>query len=115
MYISRESIKDYPYIGRFYKVDAPDTTVPLDQRTETETLVFESECDIQEVSKANNPVLIATFAVYLPYESDEPILLRRGMRFEGDMKGIDVSGEITNVVYSQLGGIVVYVKDYDAD
>lgn len=114
MYINR-NVTDYPYYGYFYKEDEPDLSLPLDQRKGGETLVYESECDIQEVSKANNPVLIATFSVFLPWAPGEPIPLRRGMRFQGDMLGVDISGEITNVVYSQLGGIVVYVKDYDAD
>ena len=37
------------------------------------------------------------------------------MSFHSSMNGIDISGEITNVVLSQLGGLVAYVKDYDAD
>ena len=115
MYIKRSAIKDYPYYGYFYEKCKPDLSLPLDQREQQERLVYESECDIQEVSKKQNPVLIATFSVFMPYNSDENIPIQRGMRFQGSMKGIDVSGEIINVVYSQLGGIVAYVKDYDTD
>lgn len=115
MYYRRNEVKDYPYYGYFYDMAQQDLRVPLDQRSIDEALVYESECDIQEVSKANNPVLIATFSVYLPFDVNKTIPIRRGMAFKGDMNGIDVSGEITNVVLSQLGGLVVYVKDYDSD
>ena len=115
MYTSRRRIKDYPYFGQFFDRKTPDYTVPLDQRRQEEVLIYESECDIQEVSKANNPLLIATFSVFLPWDVDKDIPILRGMSFKGSMNGIDVSGEITNVVLSQLGGLVVYVKDYDSD
>ena len=115
MYYRRNTVTDFPYYGYFYDRVEPDYSVPLDQRSINETLVYESVCDIQEVSKANNPVLIATFSVYLPFSLNEENPIRRGMSFQGDMNGIDISGEITNVVLSQLGGLVVYVKDYDTD
>lgn len=115
MYYVDRHVIDYPYYGYFYQRDPEDTSKPLDQREQTETLVFETECDIQEVSKAANPVLIATFSVFFPFDSEDDIPIRRGMKFQGSMKGIDISGMVTNVVYSQLKGVVCYCKDYDAD
>lgn len=115
MRTNRGKFREFPYEGSFYKMNEPDYTVPLDQRVETETLVLTTKCDIQEVSKAANPVLIASFSVFFPWDVDVEIPLRRGMRFQGNMDGIDVSGMVTNVVLSQIGGIVAYVKDYDAD
>lgn len=108
-------IEEYPYFGRFYNLSDPDYSVPLDQREACEELVYETECDIQEVSKANNPVLIATFSVFMPFDVGGSVKIRRGMRFESDMNGVIINGEITNVVVSRIGGIVAYVKDYDAN
>lgn len=106
---------DYPYNGKFFEQCDPDLSVPLDQRIQQEVLVYETECDIQEVSKAANPVLIATFSIFMPFDIDEQIPIHRGMRFEGDMNGISISGLVTNVVLSQRGGLVAYCKDYDVD
>lgn len=92
----------------------PDMSLPLDQRVYGDVLVYETECDIQEVSKAANPVLIATFSVFMPFDERETVPIHRGMKFVGSMGGIDVTGMVTNVVLSQVGGLVAYVKDYDA-
>ena len=113
-HIRRRRVVDYPYRGQFFEKAEPDYTLPLDQRDYTDTLVWDTICDIQEVSKAANPVLIATFSVFMPFDLEDDIPIRRGMRFEGKMGNIDVSGMVTNVVLSQLGGLVAYVKDYDA-
>lgn len=113
-YTKRNRVVDYPYRGQFFEIADPDLTKPLDQRTVDPVLVYETECDIQEVSKAANPVLIATFSVFMPFDHTKEVPIRRGLKFEGSMGGIDVSGEVTNVVLSQVDGIVAYVKDYDA-
>ncbi|MBO7684819.1 MAG: hypothetical protein J6Y20_04630 [Lachnospiraceae bacterium] len=113
-HVSRRRVVDYPYFGQFFEKAEPDLTVPLDQREIVERLVWETKCDIQEVSKAANPVLIATFSVFMPFDPNEDIPIRRGMSFSGKMGNIDVSGMVTNVVLSQVGGLVAYVKDYDA-
>lgn len=114
MYKARRQVVDYPYYGYFYDMAQPDLSVPLDQREIGEVLVFESECDIQEVSKAANPVLIATFSIFMPFDIDQPIPIRSGMSFKSDMNGIHITGMITNVVLSQVGGLVAYVKDYES-
>lgn len=110
----RRRVIDYPYFGQFFEKAEPDYSLPLDQREYGDRLVYETVCDIQEVSKAANPVLIATFSVFMPFDERDEVPLRRGMRFQGSMGGVDVSGMVTNVVLSQVGGIVAYVKDYDA-
>lgn len=106
---------DYPYKGAFYKLAKQDMSLPLDQRDIDSELVWETVCDIQEVSKAANPVLIATFSVFMPFCPNCEIPIQRGMEFRGRMGNIDVSGMVTNVVLSQVGGLVAYVKDYDTD
>lgn len=113
-YLNRK-IVPYPYKGQFFRDGAEDTSLPLDERDMNDVLVYETICDIQEVSKANNPVLIATFSIFFPIDIKKEILVRRGMRFHGNMNGIDINGLVTNVIVSRLGGAVAYVKDYDAD
>lgn len=107
------NIDHYPFVGSFYRVVKGDKSVPLHERKGYEELVLETECDIQEVSKAANPTLIATFSIYFPHDSKTEIPVKRGMKFSGSMYGIDVTGLVTNVVGSELGGVVAYVKDYD--
>lgn len=113
-HVSRRKVIDYPYFGQFFEKAEPDYSLPLDKRVYPETLVYETICDIQEVSKAANPVLIATFSVFMPFDPEQQVPLHRGMSFKGSMGGVDVSGMVTNVVLSQVGGLVAYVKDYDA-
>lgn len=114
-YKAIRKVKDFPYCGAFYRQKAEDLTVPLDQRDIESELVWRTCCDIQEVSKAANPALIATFSVFMPFNPEDPIPIQRGMEFRGSMGNIDVSGMVTNVILSQVGGLVAYVKDYDSD
>lgn len=113
-YTRRYKVNPYPYRGAFYS-ETMDYSVPLDQREMGKTLLYETECDIQEVSKAANPTLIATFSIFFPFNPEDKIPFTRGVHFEGKMGSLDVSGVVTNVVLSQLGGIVAYVKDYDSE
>lgn len=115
MLINRREVITYPYHGCFYRQTEPDYSLPLDEREQREEMVYETDCDIQEVSKANNPILVATFSVFFPFDTTQEIPIRRGYRFEGSTNGMDISGEVTNVVLSQVGGIVCYCKDYDSD
>lgn len=110
----RRSINGYPNRGRFFRVEQ-DYSKPLMERTPEEITVLETECDIQEVSKAANPVLIATFSIFFPFDIESEMPVNRGMGFEGEMNGLTIRGQVTNVVVSQLGGAVAYVKDYDTD
>lgn len=109
------TFSEYPYCCSFYDRKEPDMSLPLSQRVVGDVPVYQSCCDIQEVSKAANPILIATFSVFLPFDVEDEIPIRRGMKFVSDMNGIAISGMVTNVILSQLGGLVVYVKDYTAD
>lgn len=113
-YTRRKKVKPYPYFGTFY-TGGVDYSKPLDQRVVGDVAVLETECDIQEVSKAANPTLIATFSVFFPFSVDQDLPITRGTSFKGKMGNIDVSGMVTNVVLSQLGGVVAYVKDYDSE
>ena len=111
----QSTFPEYPYHCSFYDRKEPDLSLPLSQRVMEDVLVYQSCCDIQEVSKAANPVLIATFSVFLPFDVEDDIPIRRGMKFVSNVNGMSISGMVTNGVLSQLGGIVAYVKDYTAD
>lgn len=112
----RQRVIPYPYRGGFYIRLEEDVSVPLDERDpDRYELVLETECDIQEVSKAANPTLIATFSIFFPWDRTRLCPVSRGMRFSGDARGIDVSGMVTNVVASELDGVVAYCKDYDTE
>lgn len=113
-YTKRRKVNPYPYFGAFY-TGGMDYSKPLDQRTVEGVAVLETKCDIQEVSKAANPTLIATFSVFFPFPADQDLPITRGNAFKGKMGSIDVSGMVTNVVLSQLDGVVAYVKDYDSE
>lgn len=104
----------YPYRGTFYR-ETQDVSAPLTERETGRTAVFETDCDIQETSKANNPLLIGTFSIFFPLDVSGGVPVFRGMWFSADVCGQTVSGEVVNVVPSQLDGVVAYVKDYEAE
>lgn len=105
---------DYPYKGVFYK-EIEDKSTPLTERGIGRTEVFETACDIQETSKANNPLLIGTFSIFFPFDVSRKVPVFRGMGFRAEVCGQTVSGEVVNVVPSQINGVVAYVKDYEAE
>lgn len=111
-YIS--GISRYPYHGVFYK-ETSDMAKPLTEREIVRTDVFETECDVQETSKAANPMLFATFSVFFPFDAGKSVPVVRGMGFEASVCGQTVKGEVLNVVPSALNGVVAYVKDYEAE
>lgn len=112
MYIERKDIEEYPYEGTFYTITI-DTTKPLEERVEEEVVVLATECDIQESQKRLSDTLVATFAVYFPFNKETGIVITRGMKFRGDIYGLDVDGEVGSVAPSQMGGCVAYIIDID--
>lgn len=112
MIVDRTPIEDYPFRGAFTRLMI-DETKPLSERTEEETVILETECDIQESSRteasgANN----VTFAVYFPFSLNEGVSIRRGDVFTGDMYGVEVRGEVSGIFPTQLGGCEVHLKDF---
>lgn len=108
------NIIEYPYKGAFYE-EVEDMSLPLTERESRLLPVFETECDILENAKTETPALISSFSVYFPFDISETLPIRRGMMFKGDMCGQEVAGTVLNVVVSQLGGVVAYVKDYSVE
>lgn len=112
MIVDRTLIEDYPFSGKFSRLTI-DESKPLGERTETETVILETSCDIQEASRteawgANN----VTFVVYYPFDPKVGVNIMRGDVFEGDMYGIEVVGEVNGIFPSQLGGCEVHLKEY---
>lgn len=111
-YIDR-NISEYPHEGHFYALTV-DTSLPLDEREASETVILDTECDIQEAgSSVSGGIANASFSVYFPFDSEGEMPVRRGHLFKGRMYGMDVDGEVIGVFPTQLGGCVAYLKDKD--
>lgn len=113
MYIDRKDIIEYPYDGVFYTTEV-DKTLPLDERVETEIVVYETKCDIQESLRTNTGPIRETFGIYFPFDEAAEFPIRDGLFFRGNMFGIEVSGIVRGVFPTQMGGALVYITDRDA-
>lgn len=113
MYIDRNEIEEYPFSGRFITTII-DTSKPLDEQVEEEVVVLETDCDIQESTKSLSGGITATYAVYFPFDKKSGIGgIKNGMRFEGDLYGLRVNGEVKGIFPTQMGGCVAYIVDKD--
>lgn len=110
MYIDRQLLKEYPFRGTFYTTDI-DTSLPLDERVETETIILETPCDIQETQGKLYNTLV--FAVYFPFDKDKGINITRGMKFRGVAYKLVVDGKVGSIFPTQMGGCVAYILDND--
>lgn len=113
-YIERNILSDYPFLGVFYKNEI-DESLPLDQQTEKEVVIFETECDITESSHSwSRNFIWAKYAVYFPFDkSIDDIKVGLGNLFKANVHGLLVNGKVVGVFPSQLGGVTVYVQDTD--
>lgn len=112
MIADKSLISEYPFSGIFSRISI-DESSPLEQREETEIVLLETECDIQEVSSTDgNAVNNVTFNVYFPFDTEDGVNIRRGDKFVGNMYGIEVKGEVDGIFPTQLGGCEVHLKDY---
>lgn len=114
MFIDRSPLDDdFPFTGSFYKYGV-DENLPLDEQEEKEILVLETKCDIQESNKSESGGNItASFNVYFPFNKEEGIKIKRGMKFRGFIYGLEVNGTVVGVFPTQLGGCVCYINDKD--
>jgi hypothetical protein len=51
--------------------------------------------------------------VFLPFDKEAGISIKRGLSFRGSIYGMDVNGQVLGVFPSQLSGCVVHIKDYN--
>jgi hypothetical protein len=111
---------EYPYHGKLYVIGV-DEDAPLYEQEEKETLVFETDCDIQRTAKLHNGNLLgANYTVYFPLTPNmeaegtidkfNDIIVRRGMTFRGTFYGYTVEGQVEIIRPSQLGGCSFDVK-----
>lgn len=113
MLVDRELLKDYQYKGTFYTYGVDDSK-PLEEQVEEEIIVLETICDIQEANISDaSGVIKAYFNVYFPVEHGYNIDVKRGMKFKGNMSGLEVNGEVVSVAPSAMGGCVCTIKDLD--
>lgn len=113
MIVDRNILDEYPFDGAFYTYGVDDSK-PLDEQVEEEILVLSTKCDIQESQKSDAyGNITASFNVYFPFNKDEGISLKRGMKFKGSIYGLDINGEVIGVFPTQMGGCVCSIKDLD--
>lgn len=115
-----EGMTTYPYHGAFYRYDV-DNTLPLDQQEDMETLVYETDVDIQKRSGIRQSNLfISEYTIYFPLELNPESTgtidkykdcgVRRGHTFRGEFYGNTVEGVVEMVRPSQLGAMSVDIK-----
>ena len=114
MYIDRNVLGNYPYMGVFYRTYI-DKTLPLPEQKEEREIVFETKCDITESSHSwSRNFIWAKYAIYFPFDKEkDTIKVKLGDLFEANMYGLNVNGKVVGVFPSQLGGVTVYIQDTD--
>lgn len=114
MYIDRNELQEYPFMGWFYRAGVDETASLFDQSDER-TLILEVNCDITEAGHTRHANFVdASFAIYfhIDCEPDE-IPVKRGDIFEANMYGLEVNGKVVGVFPTQLHGCVAYINDTD--
>ncbi len=122
MYTDRNALREYAYQGTFYeKASQPSGDGDLlGDDEEQETVILETECDIQETNKLfNSGVVTMGYTIYFPTPTDEddaeyiPNRLKPGIRFRAEMYGMAVDGMVIGVYPTQMHGCVAYIKGTD--
>lgn len=113
-YIDKDELQDYPFRGTFYK-SVIDRSLPLTQQVETEEVIAEVVCDIQEESNFRATATAkAVYGVYVPFDSDTDVVpVQRGNMFRGSQYGLTVAGKVIGVFPSQLGTFDNYTERGD--
>jgi len=93
--------------------DAGTTATEVGE-TETsgeETVLLETECDIQQAAKLiNSGTIMADFKVFFPCEVGASLPIRFNTKFRCDDYAIPINGRVVGLEYSQLGGCSVDIK-----
>ena len=111
-YISN-SIKEFPYRGRFYRLTY-DMSKPLSEQTAEEVELLQTECNILDAgSSLRNDLINASYRIYFPTPCTETFPFNKGDRFESSVDGFPVKGEVIGIFPSQLRKVQVYIKDFD--
>lgn len=134
MHFSRKAITEYPFHGTFYTVitvkpedgdllggidgdgdllGGEETETPDEGETGTseETILLETECDIQQAAKLiNSGTIMADFKVFFPCEVGAKLPIRFNTNFKCEDYAIPINGRVVGLEYSQLGGCSVDIK-----
>lgn len=134
MHFSRKAITEYPFHGTFYTVITvnpedgdllggidgdgdllgdEETETPDEGKTGTseETILLETECDIQQAAKLiNSGTIMADFKVFFPCEVGAKLPIRFNTNFKCEDYAIPINGRVVGLEYSQLGGCSVDIK-----
>lgn len=91
------------------------TTEDNEENTETsgETILFETECDIQQAAKMfNSGIIMADYNVFFPWKHGEILPFSVGDMFKcpAESYGMFIGGRVTGVEVSQLNGVKVNIK-----
>lgn len=135
MRFKRKAIAEYPFHGTFYTVitkkpedgdllgngglldgdllGGEDTAGSSNTETSEETILLETECDIQQASKMfNGSTIMADYNVFFPLKkgSVSPVKIGDMFRCPEESYGIGINGRVTGMEISQLGGVKVNIK-----
>lgn len=135
MRLKRKAIAEYPFHGIFYTVitkkpedgdllgngglldgdllGGEDTDDSLNAGTLEETILLETECDIQQASKMfNGGTIMADYNVFFPLKksSISPVKIGDMFRCPKESYGIGINGRVIGMEISQLGGVKVNIK-----
>lgn len=122
MYTDRNALEEYNYHGIFFRRESkiPEDGNLLEDSGEGETIIYETECDIQETNKLfNSGVLTMGYTIYFPTPQDKdkqeriPDGIKPGIRFRAEMYGMAIEGMVTGVYPTQMHGCVAYIKGTD--
>lgn len=122
MFTDRSNLSEYPNKGYFYQSgeELPEDGDLFGEETSQEVIILETECDIQETTKAlSSGVVTMGYTLYFPLPKDEdgneyvPEALKPGVRFRGSTYGVDVDNMVIGVYPTQMHGCVAYIKGTD--
>lgn len=110
----------YPFHGAFYRY-AVDENAPLDEQTDKEILVYETDCDIQRrAGLRQSNLVVADYNIRFPLEPNPDAKgtmdlykdcgVRRGYTFKGMFYGVSIEGQVEMIEPSQLGVMNVDIK-----
>ena len=104
MFIDRNGTLEFPYNGRFYKIEKTSSGDgdPLGSVT-TEVTLLDTVCDIIESNKViTGSSVTADFNIYFPIDRNFDIPIQRGVLFKGSAFGMEVSGTVIGLNPSQI-------------
>lgn len=87
-----------------------DTDIDTDTAS-NETILLETECDIQQAAKLiNSGTIMADYKVFFPCDVGAKLPIRFNTKFRCEDYAIPIQGYVVGLEYSQLGGCHVDIK-----